>query len=194
MSNDAEIYFSVDVEANGPIPGPFSMWSLGAAAFFEGRVVGTFSVNLEDLKGSAGDPDTLAWWAKQPREIFEAARKDPQPPQKAMGDFVSWVGRLSGEHKARPVCVAYPAGYDFLFVYWYIINEGFSSPFSFSCLDIKTYAMATLNIPYRQATKKNMPKRWFQGLPQHTHVAEDDALEQGMLFLNMQAERRRADP
>jgi hypothetical protein len=84
--------------------------------------------------------------------------------------------------------VAYPAGYDFLFVYWYIIRFGLKSPFSFSCLDMKTYAMAKLGVPYRQAVKKNMPKRWFQGLPEHTHKASDDALEQGLLFLNMLAD------
>jgi hypothetical protein len=39
---------------------------------------------------------------------------------------------------------------------------------------------------YREATKRNMPKRWFDELP-HTHHALDDALEQGSLFCNMLA-------
>jgi len=56
-------------------------------------------------------------------------------------------------------------------------------------LDIKTYAMALLGLDYRQSTKRNMPKRWFDDLP-HTHVALDDALGQGALFCNMLAEQR----
>jgi hypothetical protein len=36
-----------------------------------------------------------------------------------------------------------------------------------------------------------MPRRWFKDLP-HTHVALDDALEQGYLFCNMLAENRQA--
>ncbi len=32
-----------------------------------------------------------------------------------------------------------------------------------------------------------MPRRWFEKLP-HTHVALDDAIEQGALFCNMLAE------
>ena len=39
-----EIYLSVDVEADGPIPGPYSMLSFGIAAFSIDKVLlGTFS-------------------------------------------------------------------------------------------------------------------------------------------------------
>jgi hypothetical protein len=61
------------------------------------------------------------------------------------------------------------------------------SPFSFSALDLKTYAMALLKVEYREAVKRNMPRRWFDPQP-HTHVALDDAIEQGALFCNMLAE------
>ncbi len=44
--------------------------------------------------------------------------------------------------------------------------------------------MAVLKKEYRQSTKRNMPKRWFDKLP-HTHVALDDAIEQGALFCNI---------
>ena len=58
------------------------------------------------------------------------------------------------------------------------------SPFSFSALDVKTYAMAVLKTPYRGTAKKIMPKQWFDQLP-HTHIALDDAIEQGALFCNL---------
>lgn len=57
----------------------------------------------------------------------------------------------------------------------------------FSALDIKTYAMAMLKKDYRKSTKGGMPKHWFDSHP-HTHVALDDAIEQGALFCNMLAE------
>lgn len=87
----------------------------------------------------------------------------------------------------RPVFVAYPAAFDFMFVYWYLIRFTGESPFSHSALDIKTYAMVLLHKPYRESTKKNMPVHWFDPLP-HTHQALDDAMEQGALFCNMLAE------
>ena len=71
-----------------------------------------------------------------------------------------------------------------MFMYWYMIRFVGRSLFSFSALDIKTYAMAKLGLPYRDSTKRNMPKSWFTSRP-HTHVALDYAIEQGELFINM---------
>ena len=184
-----EVYVSTDIESDGPIPGPHSMLSFASAAFAaDGTRLGTFSANLETLPGATGHPDTMAWWAKQP-DAWAACRADLEAPEAALPRYATWVEALPG----RPVFVAYPAGFDFLFVYWYLIRFTGNSPFSFSALDMKTYAMALLGGDYRQATKRNMPRRWFQGLPRHTHVALDDAIEQGELFLNMLRERRAKD-
>src|SRR5262249_43290039 len=120
-------------------------------------------------------------------DAYAATRTDLQDPGAAMARYVAWLKGLPG----RPVFVAYPAGFDFLFVYWYLIRFTGDSPFSFSALDVKTYAMALLKTEYREAVKRNMPKRWFDPHP-HTHVALDDALEQGALFCNMLAENRGA--
>lgn len=45
--------------------------------------------------------------------------------------------------------------------------------------------MVLLNCQHREVVKKNMPKWWFKENLKHTHVASDDALEQGHMFLNM---------
>jgi hypothetical protein len=179
----AEIYVSTDVETDGPIPGPHSMLSFGSAAYLADKtLVSTFSANLETLPGASGDPGTMEWWRSQP-EAWTACRENPQPPEAAMKEYLAWLKALPG----RPVFVAYPAGFDFMFVYWYLIRFAGESPFSHSALDIKTLAMAMLKTEYREATKRNMPRRWFDPLP-HTHRALDDAVEQGALFCNMLAE------
>ncbi len=180
-----ETYVSTDIEANGPVPGPHSMWSLGAVARDpKGVVLGRFSVNLEDLPNAEPDPETMAFWARNP-EALAAARKDPVPPGEAMTRFATWLRGLPG----KVVFAGYPATYDFLFVYWYywvFVEE--MPPFSFSGLDIKTLAMALLRLPYRQSTKKNFPLRWTEGLPPHTHEAAGDADEQGEILARMLAE------
>ena len=99
-----------------------------------------------------------------------------------MPRYVAWLKALPGQ----PVFVGYPASFDFMFVYWYLIRFAGESPFSHSALDIKTYAMALLKKGYRESAKHNMPRRWFEALP-HTHRALDDAIEQGALFCNMLA-------
>lgn len=189
MKKSGEIYISVDIETDGPIPGPNSMLALGAAAFIPGdkEPVNTFYAVLAPLPQSSPDPDTEAWWKSQPKEVYQAARTNPEATQAGMQRFLWWVEGLGG----KPVFVGYPAGFDFLFVYWYLRFFGFKSPFSFSALDIKTFAMATLHWGmnteqgYRDAVKKNMPSEWFEGTKKHTHHALDDAIEQGRLFLNI---------
>ncbi len=180
-----EIYVSTDVEADGPIPGPHSMLSFGSAAFTaDGKQVATFSANLATL---AGRTATRRQWiggnrSRKPGPRVAATRD----PAVVMPEYVAWLKALPG----KPVFVGYPAAYDFLFVYWYLIRFAGESPFSHSALDIKTFAMALLGKEYREATKRNMPRQWFGDVP-HTHVALDDAIGQGVLFCNMLAERQR---
>jgi hypothetical protein len=184
-----EIYVSTDIEADGPIPGPNSMLSFGSAAYRADKaLVGTFSRNLETLPGATPDPKTAAWWKTQP-EAWAACRKDPVSPHDAMRDYVVWLRALPG----KPVFVGYPAAYDFMFVYWYLMRFVGESPFSHSALDIKTLAMSILGTDFFEATKKRMPRHWFDPAP-HTHVALDDAVEQGALFCNMLAELRKRKP
>lgn len=182
-----ELYFSTDIESDGPIPGPNSMLSLGCAAFDRDTgLVSTYSRNLETLDGASGDPDTMKWWSTQP-DAWAACRKNIVEPSYAMREFCKWIESVCTKHDRSPVFVGYPAGFDFLFVYWYLMKFVKRSPFSFSALDIKSYAMAMLDTEYRQAVKKNFPKRWF-GKTKHNHVALDDAIGQGEMFVNMMRE------
>jgi hypothetical protein len=181
-----EIYVSVDVETDGPIPGPHSMLSLGAVALtFEtaelrATVIDSFSINLELLEGAAPDPKTAEFWAKNP-EAWAVARFAPREPGYAMRSFGAWLDGLPG----KPVFVGYPASFDFMFVYWYLIRFAGSSPFSFSALDMKTLAWALLGGKFRDATKRRMPRDWHRGAPKHDHTAMTDAMGQAVLFANM---------
>jgi DNA polymerase III alpha subunit (gram-positive type) len=178
-----EIYVSTDIEADGPIPGHNSMLSFGSAAYKADKtLIDTFSANLKQLQEAKEEPSTMAWWKTQP-EAWEACRENLQEPEIAMKNYLAWLKNLPG----KPVFVGYPVAYDFMFIYWYLIRYTGESPFSHSALDIKTYAMAMLKKGYRQSTKKNMPKRWFDN-HKHTHRALDDAIEQGALFCTMLGE------
>jgi len=177
-----ETYISTDIEADGPIPGEYSMLSFGSVALNPNKqVLGTFETNLELLPGAKQHKDTMDWW-NQSRNIaaYNASRINTRKPEDAMKDYVIWLRAFD-----NPVFVAYPAGFDFTFMYWYLIKFAGGSPFSFSAIDIKTFAMALLAKEYKASTKKNMPKYWFEKNLKHTHIALDDAMEQDMLFMNM---------
>ena len=175
-----EIYVSTDVETDGPVPGLHSMLSFASAAYLADKtLLGTFSANLETLPEAAGHPETMKWWETQ-GAAWEASRRNLQSPKQAMRDYVEWLKALPGEL----VFVGYPVAFDFMFVQWYLHKFTGGSPFAYFALDIKTYAMSLLKTNYRETMKSIMPAAWFDNLP-HTHLALDDAIEQGILFCNM---------
>lgn len=185
-------YISIDIEADGPIPGPNSMLSLGAAAFVpydDGTydIVGTFRTNLAPLPDAQPDPATQKWWADHP-DAYTRVTTDPQDPTKAMHDFVTWCRGLPNPHNL--VVVGYPVTYDFTFVYWYTVKfTGFPAPFGFAALDIKTLAMTKMGCPFRAVSKRTMPRRWFRAVGPHTHDALDDAIGQGHLLMAILADQ-----
>jgi len=180
-----ECYVSTDIEADGPIPGPYSMLSLASAVYDDdATLLGTFSVNLTPLPEATRHPATMAWWAHQ-QPAWEACHVDPQAPEVALPRYLAWLRALP----ARPVFVGYPAAFDFMWVQWYLFRFTGESPFAQAALDIKSYAMAVLNRPYCDISKHSMPAHWLDARP-HTHVALDDALEQGALFCNLLAENK----
>ncbi len=175
-----EIYVSTDVEADGPIPGPHSMLSFASVALRADKTtVDSFSVNLETLADACPHAETERWWKSQP-EAWAACRENVRAPDVVMPEYADWLESLPGS----PVFVAYPLGFDFTFIYWYLHRFAGRSPFRHSGVDVRSYAMAVLGSEWRRSTKRFMPRRWFDELP-HTHVALDDATEQGALFINM---------
>lgn len=181
-----DIFISTDVEADGKVPTRNSMLSFGSAAYdINKNLLGTFSVNLEEFPGASPDPLTMSeFWNKNPDNsaAYAETRKNLKNPKIAMQEYKQWIESLGSNY----VFVGYPAPYDFMWISFYFLYFLGESPFNHSrCLDAKSFAMATLKkekLSY--ATKRNMPRNWFDNI-KHTHVAVDDAVEQGALFINM---------
>ena len=179
-----EIIVSTDVEADGPIPGPHSMLSLASAAYLPDHTLhDTFSVNLQPLPDAGTDRRTMQWWAQFP-EAWAACRKDAIDPARAMADYFAWLQALPG----RPIFLGWPACWDFMWVYWYLVRFTGERPFRETALDVRSYAMAMRRSPFHRTARTYLPKRWFDEDLPHTHVALDDALEQGRVFCNMHRE------
>ena len=121
----------------------------------------------------------MKWWSEN-QEAYNETRKNVIHPSEGMDKFREWLKLYQ-----RPVFIGAPAGFDFTFVYWYLMNYGNMSPFSFSAFDMKTAVAMKLDIPYRKAGKRAFPKKWFKDAGAHTHVAVEDAVEQGKIFINM---------
>lgn len=183
-----EIYLSVDVEADGPVPGLYSMLSFGIAAFSIDKVLlGTFTRNLELLPGAAQHPRVMAWWDSSAanRTAYARSREDLQPVRESMLACEAWVKTMRVHGK--PCAVGAPAAYDYgAFLYWYLVYAVGDVPeLGFSALDLKSFAFARMvGSRYRSIGKSQYDPEWFdEGVP-HTHVALDDAIEQGAIIVN----------
>lgn len=184
-----DCYISADVEADGPIPGPYSMLSFGfvVAGTFDGTTFApadldapvTFSRELRPIS-DAFDETALAVSGLD-RDHLIAAGADPGS---AMEDARRWVISVAGDR--RPVLVAYPLSYDWMWLYWYFVRfTGGGSPFAYSqCLDVKTMIATILGVTTDRAHKHSLPPALRSDRP-HTHRALDDAIEQADLFAKL---------
>ncbi|MCX4528826.1 MULTISPECIES: 3'-5' exoribonuclease [unclassified Streptomyces] len=181
------LYISVDVEADGPIPGSYSMISFGASV--AGRQDGpvytaadperdTFYRELRPISERYVEAALAVSGLDRDRLLREGA-----DPAVAMAEFRAWVREVSAG--AQPVICGYPASFDWTFLYWYLIEFGDDSPFGHSgCLDMKTLYATKARVPLRAAVKGRMPRELLSRRP-HTHHALDDAIEQADLMNNL---------
>lgn len=177
------IYVSTDIETNGFHLGKNSILSLASAAFLENKtLVSSFTVNLDPLPEGEENPVTMAWWKQYP-VAWEATRQLCISPEKGMANYVNWLNQLPG----RPIFVGYPVTFDFSFVLYYLERFANENPFGFSAIDLRSLAMGLHQTSFSKASKQHWPKHWFEDKP-HTHVALDDAIEQGTAFCNILAE------
>lgn len=183
-----DMYFSADVETDGPIPGPYSMLSFGLvlAGSFDGS---NFSRPAQydrsfyrELRPISDDfqIDALRVNGLDRERLL----KNGSSPAGAMTEAADWVAALAG--RARPILVAYPLSFDWSFLYWYFTKfSRKGSPFNHSqCFDIKTAFAVKAHIPIASAGRSRlMPSLRPNGA--HTHNALDDAIEQAQVFANL---------
>jgi hypothetical protein len=180
-----DVYFSADVETDGPIPGPYSILSF--ALVYAGRFDGTHFERPQNLG--------LSFYRelKPISDSFEAEAllvnglnreqlmKTGQAPTRVMSEANQWVRNIAGSGK--PVLVAYPLSFDWSWLYWYFVRFSDSgSPFGYSrCFDIKTAVAVKANLPIAQAGRAQLPQ-WLRADRKHSHNALDDATEQAEIF------------
>jgi hypothetical protein len=182
-----DFYVSVDVEADGPIPGPYSMLSLGMASAgrFDGKRYHprresdpTFYRELKPISTSF-DASALAV-SKLDRERL---LQEGYEPEVAMREAATWI--LAEAGSAQPIFVGYPVVFDWLFVYWYFISFVGASPFGFSgALDMKTMYQQKARTLVDSSGRDDLPAV-LKSHSAHLHNARADAVEQAVIFGNL---------
>lgn len=183
-----EVYLSFDIEADGPVPGRYSMLSIGFCV--AGTSDGTGYV--------AADPQGETLYLElqpitphyQPSALqVNGLDRDKLlasglSPSDAVGRIAAWIDRVSVSAGPRPVAVAYPATFDWPFLAYYF--HSFSPagdlpiPFTRVC-DLRTLIVARSHKMYYTPTSECLPAGLVPERP-HTHNALQDAIDQAELF------------
>jgi hypothetical protein len=180
-----DVYFSADVETDGPIPGPFSILSFALvyAGTFDGRHFTppqdhklTFYRELKPISENF-QPEALRVNGLDRDRLL----REGEAPELAMTEACRWIKNIASN--AKPVLVAYPLSFDWAWLYWYFVRfsaEG--SPFNHSlCFDMKTAFAVKAGVPISEAGRsKILPS--LRPQRQHTHHALEDAVEQAEIF------------
>ena len=168
-----ENYISVDIEAAGPIPGVYSMLSIGACHIYNEST--RFTCELKPINLNF-IPDALNVTGLSLDELAERGLE----PVDAMYKFAAWLDSID-EPDQRLVFVGFNAPFDWSFINYYFHRYHQSNPFGFAALDIKAFYMGKTKCKWEDTTSSKISNKLSPSLSGN-HNALHDALYQSELF------------
>lgn len=176
-------HISVDIEADGPYPGEYSMIELGACVVED--MEQRFITQLAPIS-ETWNPDSLAvsGYTREETERFIDA-------ETAISDFVNWLYEVSDQRKHRVVFVSDNPVFDGMFV-WYYLGRFYCEP-----LDMKNpfgYSGVSITSLYKGYECDMGARFHYLRRTKHTHNALEDAVGNaealGRIFRKMDAGKR----
>ncbi len=164
-------YIVVDIEADGPIPGEYSMIAVGAVLVTP-KLDQTFQAYMRPITDK---------WEPSALEVTKLTREEClayDEPNGIMYEFLSWVERVKG-HNAT--FISDNPAFDWQFVNYYFHKYVGRNPFGFSARRIgDLYCGMKMHAGKNHEWKKNLRKT------EHTHDPLDDAMGNAEALLAMQ--------
>jgi len=170
-----EIYVATDIEADGPIPGPYSMLSLGMAVVGQSQL--SFYTELKPISDQFV-PEALAVNGLDRQRL----QREAPDAQTAMSQAADWLNSLSQSGKL--VFVAAPVVFDGMFVHWYFMRFVGHNPFAVNGagIDLRSYWMGARGVTWAETGRSKIREALSVAAPPHTHNALDDARELATIF------------
>jgi DNA polymerase III alpha subunit (gram-positive type) len=180
-----DIYASFDVETDGNNPIQHSLRSIGIALFVDRNTepIDTFYVTVEPRKDTEVEDRCMTdFWDKHP-EQWKEVNENTVTPTEAMKLLSDWLFSHSGKYCIK--WVASPANFDWMFLKCYYENYGPQTKYDigFFCHDLSSLTRAYI-ISHNIGDKKFFMNR-LAGNCKYTHQALDDAVCQGVMYINL---------
>ena len=164
-------YIIVDVEADGPIPGKYSMVSFGAVVV-EPSLTKTFYGKTKPI---------FSEWIPEALAVSNVTREEHltyDDPKKVMSDFKNWL-KLNSQN--RPVFVSDNPAFDWQWINYYFYFYLNENPFGFSARRIGDMYCGLVKDLGQGSKWKSLRKT------KHTHNPVDDAKGNAEAMLAMKA-------
>ena len=163
-------YIMVDIEADGPIPGDYSMISLGAVVVDE-QLDKTFYGQLKPISDNyIEDALKVSGQSREETMTFD-------DPEKVMRDFETWIG---GNSNGRPFFISDNNGFDWMFVCWYFHHFLKRNPFGHSSQNLGSLYKGLVSDTFQNFKHLRDTK--------HTHNPVDDARGNAEALIKMKKE------
>ena len=160
-------YIMIDIESDGPIPGDFSMISIGAV-IVESKLERVFYAQLKPISDNFISKSlSVSGFTREETLSFE-------DPLNVMNKFEKWILKNS---KGKHQFISDNNGFDWQFINWYFHHFTSKNPFGYSSINLGSLY-------------KGMEKDMFINFKHlrktdHTHNALDDAKGNAEAFLIM---------
>ncbi len=150
-------YTMVDVEADGPIPGDYSMVCFGAVAV-ECSLDKVFYGKLKPISEK---------WIPEALAVSGFSREETlafDDPKMVMAEFVDWIRSVSS---GQPMFISDNNGFDWQFINWYLHHLLSKNPFGHSSTNLGSL--------YKGVVKDMFVNFKHLRKTKHTHNPVDDA-------------------
>lgn len=172
---DREIYISVDIEADGPVPGDYSMISFGACVVGSDNPLDEFYVEIRHMTDNFV-PEALAVSG-----FDRAYLRNCTQPDTAARQIVSWLDEMQQDHGGRIIMVGFNAPFDWMFVNYFLHHFEGRNPLGISALDIKSLYMGVTGCTWGETSMAKLPPE-LKPATGLTHNALQDARDQALIF------------
>jgi DNA polymerase III epsilon subunit-like protein len=173
MTTKQEVFISVDIETAGPIPGEYSMLTLGAC--YVDAPANSFFCSFKPINDNFV-PAALRVTGLSLAKLAQ----DGLVAEIAMEQFRAWIAsQCTAAH--TPVFVGLNAPFDWSFVNYYFHRFASGNPFGFTALDIKALFMGATGCSWHDTRSSAIARRVHPTL-KGDHDALHDALYQAELF------------
>lgn len=159
-------YIMVDVEADGPIPGDYSMVAIGAVIVRPGLTEPTFLRHIKPISDK---------WIPEALAVSQFTREQTmhfEDPKQCMMEFDEWI-----KQQDRPMFISDNNGFDWQFVNWYFHHFLGHNPFGYSSTNLGSLYKGLVKDMFKNFKKLRRTKH------DHNPVNDSRGNAEAMLYM-----------